>query len=59
MANDILKDGIPAIIEAADRAAAKAIADAWLAETLNFDPAGKSAGNVCAIAEVDAKYSKR
>jgi ribose 5-phosphate isomerase B len=38
---------------------AKAIADAWLAETLNFDPAGKSAGNVCAIAEVDAKYSKR
>ena len=38
---------------------AKAIADAWLAETLNFDPAGKSAGNVCAIDEVDAKYSKR
>lgn len=38
---------------------AKAIADAWLAETMNFDPAGRSAGNVCAIDEVDAKYSKR
>lgn len=38
---------------------AKAIADAWLAETLNFDPQGRSAGNVCAIDEVDAKYNRR
>ncbi|MGL4311777.1 MAG: RpiB/LacA/LacB family sugar-phosphate isomerase [Paracoccaceae bacterium] len=38
---------------------AKAVAAAWLAETMNFDPNGKSAGNVCAIDEVDAKYSKR
>ncbi|TBN41168.1 RpiB/LacA/LacB family sugar-phosphate isomerase [Paracoccus subflavus] len=37
---------------------AKAIADAWLAETLNFDKAGKSAGNVNAIDAVDAKYTK-
>ncbi|MDP3196224.1 RpiB/LacA/LacB family sugar-phosphate isomerase [Tabrizicola sp.] len=37
---------------------AKAIADAWLAETMNFDAAGKSAGNVNAIDDVDAKYSK-
>lgn len=37
---------------------AKAIADAWLAETMNFDPNGRSAGNVCAIDEVDAKYNK-
>jgi ribose 5-phosphate isomerase B len=37
---------------------AKAIADAWLAQTLNFDPAGRSAGNVRAIDEVDAKYNK-
>jgi ribose 5-phosphate isomerase B len=37
---------------------AKAIADAWLAQTMNFDPAGKSAGNVCAIDEIDAKYAK-
>jgi len=38
---------------------AKAIADAWLAQTLLFDPAGKSAANVKAIGAVDAKYSKR
>lgn len=37
---------------------AKAIADAWLAETMNFDAAGKSAGNVDAIDAVDAKYNK-
>jgi ribose 5-phosphate isomerase B len=38
---------------------AKAIADAWLAETMNFDAAGKSAGNVDAIDAVDAKYNRR
>ena len=38
---------------------AKAIAEAWLAETMNFDAAGRSAGNVKAIDEVDAKYNKR
>ena len=38
---------------------AKAIAEAWLAETGNFDAAGKSASNVTAIDEVDAKYNKR
>lgn len=37
---------------------AKAIADAWLAQTMNFDAAGKSAGNVTAIDDVDAKYNK-
>lgn len=37
---------------------AKAIADAWLAETMNFDAAGRSAGNVNAIDQVDAKYNK-
>ncbi|MFD1798142.1 RpiB/LacA/LacB family sugar-phosphate isomerase [Paracoccus aurantiacus] len=37
---------------------AKTIADAWLAETENFDAGGKSAGNVNAIDEVGAKYSK-
>ncbi|MBO9455161.1 RpiB/LacA/LacB family sugar-phosphate isomerase [Paracoccus sp. R12_1] len=37
---------------------AKTIADAWLAETMNFDAAGKSAGNVNAIDQVDAKYNK-
>lgn len=37
---------------------AKAIADAWLAETENFDKSGKSAGNVGAIDAVDAKYNK-
>jgi RpiB/LacA/LacB family sugar-phosphate isomerase len=38
---------------------AKAIAEAWLAETMNFDPQGRSAGNVCAIDDVDAKYHPR
>lgn len=37
---------------------AKAIAEAWLAQTAHFDAAGKSAGNVAAIDEVDAKYNK-
>lgn len=37
---------------------AKAIADAWLAETMNFDANGRSAGNVDAIDKVDAKYNK-
>ncbi|MDP0929659.1 MULTISPECIES: D-erythrulose-4-phosphate isomerase [Paracoccus] len=37
---------------------AKAIADAWLAETMNFDANGRSAGNVDAIDQVDAKYNK-
>ncbi len=37
---------------------AKAIADAWLAETMNFDANGRSAGNVNAIDAVDAKYNK-
>ena len=37
---------------------AKTIADAWLAETMNFDASGKSAGNVTAIDQVDAKYNK-
>ena len=37
---------------------AKAIADAWLAETQNFDKSGKSAGNVDAIDAVDSKYNK-
>jgi D-erythrulose 4-phosphate isomerase len=36
---------------------AKAIADAYLAQ--NFDENGKSAGNVAAINEVDAKYNAR
>lgn len=38
---------------------AKAIADAWLAQTMNFDANGKSAGNVGAIDDIDVKYSKR
>ena len=33
---------------------AKAIADAWLAQTEHFDAAGKSAGNVDAIDRLDA-----
>lgn len=37
---------------------AKAIADAWLAQTEHFDAAGKSAGNVDAIDAVGAKYNK-
>jgi RpiB/LacA/LacB family sugar-phosphate isomerase len=36
---------------------AKVIADAYLKET--FDPAGRSAGNVKAIDDVDAKYNAR
>ena len=38
---------------------AKAITDAWLAQTLHFDAGGKSAGNVNAIDEVGAKYTTR
>jgi RpiB/LacA/LacB family sugar-phosphate isomerase len=38
---------------------AKAIADAWLDQTMNFDAGGKSAGNVGAIDAVDAKYNRR
>ena len=37
---------------------AKAIAEAWLAETEKFDPAGRSAGNVTAIDAVDARYHR-
>jgi RpiB/LacA/LacB family sugar-phosphate isomerase len=37
---------------------AKAIADAWLAQTMNFDPAGRSAGNVDAMNALDAKYAR-
>lgn len=37
---------------------AKAIADAFLAQTEHFDAAGKSAGNVDAIDAVGAKYNK-
>ena len=36
---------------------AKSIADAFLKET--FDPQGRSAGNVGAIDQVDAKYNAR
>jgi len=36
---------------------AKAIADAFLKET--FDPQGRSAGNVGAIDQIDAKYNAR
>ncbi|MGJ3264587.1 MAG: RpiB/LacA/LacB family sugar-phosphate isomerase [Salinarimonas sp.] len=35
---------------------AKAIVEAWLAQTMNFDPNGRSAGNVRAIDAVGAKY---
>lgn len=38
---------------------AKAIADTWLSQTMNFDQAGKSASNVDAIDAVDAKYYRR
>ncbi|WP_295168996.1 RpiB/LacA/LacB family sugar-phosphate isomerase, partial [uncultured Paracoccus sp.] len=38
---------------------AKTIADAWLAQTQNFDRNGKSAGNVAAIDAVGAKYAGR
>lgn len=37
---------------------AKAVADAWLAQTMHFDAAGRSAGNVTAIDAVDAKYHR-
>lgn len=37
---------------------AKTIADAWLNETTNFDPAGRSVGNVEAIKNVEAKYNR-
>ena len=37
---------------------AKAIADAFLSNTADFDPEGRSAGNVNAIDKVDAKYNK-
>lgn len=37
---------------------AKAIADAWLAETMNFDRGGRSSGNVNAIDAIDAKYNQ-
>jgi len=36
---------------------AKSIADAFLKET--FDPEGRSAGNVAAIDQIDAKYNAR
>ncbi len=35
---------------------AKSVADAWLRNTSDFDPNGKSAGNVKAIDALDAKY---
>ena len=37
---------------------AKAIADAWLAETMNFEVEGKSAGNVQAIDALSVKYAQ-
>lgn len=37
---------------------AKAIADAWLAQTRQFDEGGRSSGNVAAIDAVDAKYNR-
>ena len=37
---------------------AKSIADTFLANAQDFDPTGRSAGNVNAINEVDAKYNK-
>ena len=37
---------------------AKAIAEAWLAQTLNFDPKGKSAGNVAAMNEIDSRHKR-
>ncbi|WP_116134690.1 RpiB/LacA/LacB family sugar-phosphate isomerase [Tropicimonas sp. IMCC34043] len=37
---------------------AKVIADTFLANTLDYDPKGRSAGNVEAIGAVDAKYNK-
>ena len=37
---------------------AKAIADAWLTQTMNFDATGRSAGNVDAMNALDAKYTR-
>lgn len=37
---------------------AKAIADAWLTQTMNFDSTGRSAGNVDAMNALDAKYTR-
>lgn len=37
---------------------AKSIAEAWLAQTEQFDPQGRSAANVQAIDAVDAKYGR-
>ena len=37
---------------------AKSIAETFLANTFDFDPNGPSAGNVKAVNEVDAKYTK-
>ena len=45
-------------LQALNAAMTRAPADAWLAETMNFDATGKSAGNVDAIDAVDAKYNK-
>lgn len=38
---------------------AKSIAEAWLAQTNNFDPQGRSAGNVRAIEAIGRKYAAR
>jgi RpiB/LacA/LacB family sugar-phosphate isomerase len=38
---------------------AKAIAEAWMSHTMNFDAAGRSAGNVRAIDAVDEKYNRK
>ncbi|MEZ5769894.1 MAG: RpiB/LacA/LacB family sugar-phosphate isomerase [Paracoccaceae bacterium] len=37
---------------------AKTIAEAFLTNTFDFDPNGRSAGNVQAVDEVDARYRK-
>lgn len=37
---------------------AKAVAAAWLRETFNFDANGKSAGNVQAMNEIDARLKR-
>lgn len=37
---------------------AKAIADTWLAQTMHYDPNGRSAGNVDAMDALDVKYSR-
>ena len=38
---------------------AKAITETFLANTLDFDEHGRSAGNVNAIKALDAKYDRR